>query len=413
MYDGIAQRISALEAAYGDFPLISAAWSDIHENSLQDSELTVNLVKHFDFWETFLTTNKIQLLVIDVPSITSTTVAWIVCQKLGVHYTSFVDIAPLGTQLVVTSSWQGHYDQLPSALERAQRTGVDKTSDSYSKAVQYAHRMKTHPTKTAESVNKLQSEQFSHIPFHLIKKIPGFLTRERIRRQYYMRSGGTGWFLQWLKAYKNHWYHKYINVFEDYKANEQSRYFLFPLHERGEWSNYTWMGLKYGDLLAQIREISACLPLGRELFVKEHPLGFKKRPTSFYRTLKSMRAVRLINPHADSFNLIRGAEGVVTLGSTMGWEAWVMGRPTILLGDPWYSYCPNIYRAHNSEDLARLLQTASKLPVATEEDVVMLVTILYDISFKAYEFPHVNTLQPDNILKWAQALNQKISTLES
>jgi capsule polysaccharide export protein KpsC/LpsZ len=54
------------------------------------------------------------------------------------------------------------------------------------------------------------------------------------------------------------------------------------------------------------------------------------------RRLKRIPNARLVKPHTSSHDLIRRAEAVVVISSTVGLEALLYGRPVLTLGQPFY-----------------------------------------------------------------------------
>jgi hypothetical protein len=99
----------------------------------------------------------------------------------------------------------------------------------------------------------------------------------------------------------------------------------------------------------------------------------------------------------------------VTLGSTMGWEAWLLGKPPILVGEPWYWRLPGISRARNAEELAAALQRARAADAVSEEVKLSAIARLYDVSFQARKFPHPDALTPQNVARWAEAIQAELT----
>lgn len=403
--DAPQKRLRELEKKYRSLPIIRTAWADIFEKGIREPELSLNVVRHFDFWEQYLTQNHIDLLVIELPSIHSTCVAWMVCQGLRLQHLSPINLAVFKDRMVFTNSWEGHYEGFSGLLDGT----LNRLSLEARKwAATYLEKMRTQPEKTDVAQRKIAAKEYSHLPSSdMVHKLPGFLGRERLKRQYYVHTGGFSWLKRWARAYPNLLLHKVINVFDRVEQQNPVPFFIFPLHELGEWSNYTWMGLGYSDFNSLIREVSACLPLGYELYVKEHTSGFGLRPLSFYRAIKKHRSVRVVSPYEDTFDLLRRSSGVVTLGSSMGWEAWLMNKPVMLLGDPWYRNCPAIHRPHSPEELAEQMQCAGDLRVATEDEKLNAVAALYEVSFEGVKFPHPDALSSENVSRWARALKAK------
>lgn len=114
-------------------------------------------------------------------------------------------------------------------------------------------------------------------------------------------------------------------------------YIYFPLGLQPEMTTDT-IGLEYGDQLLAIEEISASLPNGMLLYVKENPKQTQHmRGESFFRRLSAMTNVRYIVEDFSSYELIRNAKCVAQVTGTAGYEAVLMGVPAITFGATWYN----------------------------------------------------------------------------
>jgi len=122
------------------------------------------------------------------------------------------------------------------------------------------------------------------------------------------------------------------------------RYVLFPLHFQPETTTLVCAPF-FVDQLSLIEDVARCLPVGVRLYVKEHFGSIGRRPLSDYRRIKRVWNAELISPRADSFALIERAEAIVTITSTMGWEAILLERPVICFGQVFYKTFPLVVRA--------------------------------------------------------------------
>jgi hypothetical protein len=55
------------------------------------------------------------------------------------------------------------------------------------------------------------------------------------------------------------------------------------------------------------------------------------------RRLRTRPNVRLVRPHTSSHELIRGAEAIAVISSTVGVEALLYEKPVLTIGQPFYS----------------------------------------------------------------------------
>ena len=67
-----------------------------------------------------------------------------------------------------------------------------------------------------------------------------------------------------------------------------------------------------------------------------------RRPASFYQNISKLYNVRIIDPSVSTFDLGKAAKATLTVTGTAGWEAYLLGRPVIVLGDVFYNFLPGV-----------------------------------------------------------------------
>lgn len=127
--------------------------------------------------------------------------------------------------------------------------------------------------------------------------------------------------------------------FEEPEKSEN--FFIYPLHYHPEASTSVWAP-DFVDELSTIKSIAFRIPTTHKLYVKEHPSAVALQPLEFYNQLRAMPNVRLIGPDYPTKQLIRQSEGVICVTSTVGYEAAILNKPVIVLGNVFYSYFPNV-----------------------------------------------------------------------
>ena len=138
-------------------------------------------------------------------------------------------------------------------------------------------------------------------------------------------------------------------------------------------------------------------------------IKFKKHHCD-YKAIKKCRNVRLINPSENTYELMKHAEGIITLGSTVGYEAFLMKKPVIIVGEPWYRNFPGVHAARTPEVLAELLQNIDVLKVASDDEILKVIYSLYELSFEGVRYPHPKTLHSDNISNFTFAFKERIES---
>jgi len=172
-----------------------------------------------------------------------------------------------------------------------------------------------------------------------------------------------------------HW-HRFINVFEvDWfrrrlfvaSIPDNEMYFLYPLQYEPE-SSVMVRGFPFTDQIALIHQITRLLPVGVKLVIKEHKGNHGYRKYGDYRKLSYLPNVLLVSRNHDVTGLIKNCLGVISLTSRMGWEALVLGKPAITLGNPFWMYFDGVIKPKSWQELEILLGAIVKGEVETLEE---------------------------------------------
>ena len=397
---------------YNDVPLRQLIWGDMFELNAPDLILEKRLVLHFKFWEYFIESTKIKIILTEGPGILSTCVLWTVCKKYNVK---FLEYSPVGIpgRKNYRSSWDDGIDGLYDMIETVT---VDKKSKKYSDAIDYYEKMINNPEKpsyvgidlnTGQKTQNRSYYSFPKVPRLKIQTNPIKRLINRKRMNNYYLNNIENRYYNWFKSKIKFYYLSNNHLFKKNKKGD--KYFLFPLHILNEWSNYPWMGIKYYNICELISEIAACLPLNTKLYVKEHPSLFPQKKISFYRKIYNIPNVVLIDRNEDTFTLISNSESVITLGGTAGWESFIIGKPIISFSNVWYNQLPGVHMVKDEMDLVYILQNISKIKLPSYDEKIKVIYSLYKISFKANHYPTEKNLSEKNIKYCSDALIKYLS----
>ena len=84
--------------------------------------------------------------------------------------------------------------------------------------------------------------------------------------------------------------------------------------------------------LAAVMGLSAVLPAGARLVVKERLVTVGRRPHDFYRQISALPNARLLSMSCHPIETIRQATVTVTISGSAALEAAILGRPAIVFG---------------------------------------------------------------------------------
>lgn len=119
------------------------------------------------------------------------------------------------------------------------------------------------------------------------------------------------------------------------------RFWVYYLHKQPE-ASIDIVGRYFEDQAANILRLAKMLPDDCYLLVKEHSNAVGDRPYGFYKTLKKLNRVDLVDEKADSFTLIEQAEKTVTVSGTVAYEAGLLDKPALLLSRVFFSALPSV-----------------------------------------------------------------------
>jgi hypothetical protein len=139
------------------------------------------------------------------------------------------------------------------------------------------------------------------------------------------------------------------------------RYVYFPLHYRPERTSNPDGGVFY-DQIIPLMMVSAALPDGWKLYVKEHGVQFNTtmsgecgRTPAYYDQIARLRGVKFIPHETPSKDLVLHAQAVASITGTVCWEAALLGKPGMHFGYPWYESCPGTVRVGSESDVRAVL----------------------------------------------------------
>lgn len=132
------------------------------------------------------------------------------------------------------------------------------------------------------------------------------------------------------------------------------RFVLYPLHFHPETSTSILAGA-YLNEYEVIRNIAFNLPEGMRLYVKDHMSAWGYPPLNFYNRIKRLPNVRLLGPNAPTKQLIKDSIAVITLTSTVGYEALLLKKRVFLFGRVFYEFHKGVTKIEDPMNLHELM----------------------------------------------------------
>ncbi len=142
-----------------------------------------------------------------------------------------------------------------------------------------------------------------------------------------------------------------FNHFDEPIKND--KYLYYPLHLIPESTTFIQAPM-FIDELSVIRNISKSLPYNIKLYVKEHPAMCGERPITFYKELKKLTNVRLIqlNYYSDPKPIIENSLGVITVAGSTALEAVMLNKPALIFGHVPYELINGVRKNSSLNELS-------------------------------------------------------------
>ena len=197
-------------------------------------------------------------------------------------------------------------------------------------------------------------------------------------------------------------FHRYDRL-EDIR--QSAEIIFYPLHQEPE-ATLNYMSEFYADQVATIENILRCLQPHQVLVVKEHPVDKGSLIRSKFMNLRRRSSALYFLPaEVHGRQVLARTSRVVTLTSTVGWEAVATGRIVYVLGQIFYDHFPGVRRIADFNELKAALrqpepERQTEGPAALADFVARMVMM----SYPGNPFPHEGLYTEESRRKVAHAI---------
>ncbi len=276
--------------------------------------------------------------------------SYAVCKKYNIKHISFYDIRnPYEKRTAVSYDIFNNFNEVNKEYEKYNKEDVTE---------EMLKKIKDFCTKPAQPtyMNNLTNKQ--NINFILLRefviRFKRFYLKRKTPYDYFTRNPFSLSFYKLKKIFLARLISlKEKNIFHTVDMEEDD-YFLYPIHMQPEASTLI-LAPYHVDQLSTIINISKTIPLGTYLYVKEHKSALGERFMSFYNELKKYPNIKLVSHKENIFDLIKNAKGIITLSSTVGWEALFFKKPVIVMGNVFYNSTGLTLRANSYSEVQKLV----------------------------------------------------------
>lgn len=176
------------------------------------------------------------------------------------------------------------------------------------------------------------------------------------------------------------------------KPADLSRPYIYvPLHYQPECTTSPQGGVFVGQVL-MVKMLSAALPPGWELYVKEHPAQTQAhgndytpfRYPGFFRTIAALPRVRVVPTNTNTFELTEKSKGVATIAGTAAWEAILRGKPALVFGYPWFMHAPGVIRVSSYDECEEAFKKIDAGFTPDTKALFNYLALVDRVSFRGY-----------------------------
>ena len=174
------------------------------------------------------------------------------------------------------------------------------------------------------------------------------------------------------------------------------KYIYFALHNQPECSTSAMGGLFVNQFLA-IDMLSAALPKGWELYIKENPGQWIMPRThtgrfpGFYEDIANLKNVQLVPQKTSTFELIKNSQAVASITSAACLEGVLRGKPALLFGYVWFMHCEGVLRVQNFSECREAVEKIKNGLKPNSQEVLNYFIALDKVSFTSFHNTRAKT----------------------
>lgn len=186
------------------------------------------------------------------------------------------------------------------------------------------------------------------------------------------------------------------NIKKEYKSQQSKpdinkKFIYVALHFQPECSTSP-LGSVFVDQVLMIKILSASIPRGWLIYVKEHPYQwmpgglsfFNFRYQDYYRSIAGLKNVHLVPIKTSPAALINRSLAVATVTGTSGWEAVLKLKPVLNFGYAWYRDCPGVFRVNSVGSCKKIIEKIQSGFKISNQDIINYLVSFDKISFRCY-----------------------------
>lgn len=328
-------------------------------NNQMDKNLDSIIYRLLDFYEEIIKKESVDLVLYENVSNSFAYAAYIVAKKHNKKYFGFIT-SRMPNRFEIWEDEYGEIDRRGRLFEELDWTSL--SSDEVTSITKYIESIKGNNVKPDYMKNNPMSMKVNYLSYYIkklniINKYIHYYTdyKDDVGTAYQSAYPLKASYKYVLRNFKRKAKLSKLKSYYDEFDSDNEKYFLLPLHYQPE-SSTSVNAIFYDNQYEFIKNTAFSLPLGTALYVKDHPNGIGFAGMDFYKKLKRLPNVKYINPLSDTKELISKSQCIITLTSTMGYEALLLEKPVITMGKVFYNYHPYCYKLNGYNEMYKIIK---------------------------------------------------------
>ncbi|MFC4478245.1 hypothetical protein [Flavobacterium chungangensis] len=400
--------VGCLEELYDDlkeadikFPYLDhSVGSDRFITGYSTEERLRILKKIVTFWSDIYDKYNPGFIVNEVVALEVSEIMYIEARKRNIKYLAF-------GAFPVKKSFYWHVNPFHSSM--AERiSNIEPTEEDFKDAQAYIDKVNSGPIDNPFIKEYKLGKDLGRLKILLIQLIRNLYIRFSVKRKIIRQicyGSAINYFMNEIG-----YYFKYMIRNSSYdklsSLKKEEECVFYPLHFEPE-ATLFYMSTYYDNQLALVENILKCLPEDQFLVIKEHPAqaGFLMQKN--WRNLKKrFPNIRLIKAEVSSKEIILRSKAVVTLVSTAGFEAVILGKPVIVLGKIYFDVFDGINYCSTFEEVYKLLRGYE--PFNKSVNLVTYLAKLIAMQNTGNPWPHAELYSEKNVEDVRYAIESEV-----
>lgn len=363
------------------------------------------LGKEISFWRNILTFHRPTTIVHETVAIEIAEVLYIEASKLNIPYSSFL------LSNIVPGSFYWKPNGMNGVLDKSLFSNIKPTIEDREKAIKYLKDFREKFIKPKYIHQSIKQKRIS------LGRLKSYIKRDLIdffNTIYYLKISnkfkyelrGVGF--KNIKRYLISLLYKYDKL----NTIENKEVFFYPFHVEPE-ATLAYFSEFYSNQAHTIENIVKCLGTNHFLVVKEHPQQYGALSMKKFRELKKkIPNLIFLKSEVPSEAIIEKSKAIITLTSNVGWEAMLLRKPVLILGEQYYSDAFPVTKVDSFSEVKRIIRN-SLYKYPTDQEIIESISKFIPIIKKGLVITFQDTDLDENNKFMIKAIEELVEEIRN